>query len=133
MNIKYLIGLWILTTLLAPFVFSGYELLFEVPGKVISPIEIYPVMIIFTALFSLPTVISAIVIIKLNKNFGLKNMTLKILIWILWLTGIVLSLQLLGGSIIPALTISFIAAAIISVLIIEIRTKIGAKTNANTA
>jgi hypothetical protein len=124
MSIKYLIRLWILTILIAPFVYGGYELYSEVPGQVASILEVFPVIILFSIFFSLPTLILTFFMIKSNKHFGSKSLTLKLVIWSVLIIGIIVTLQLIGGSLIPTLTISYTAAVSISVLILELRNKL---------
>jgi len=124
MSIKYLIRLWILTLLIAPFVHGGYELFNGVPGQIFGLLELFPIIILFSIFFSLPTLTLTYFIIKLNKYLGLKNLTIKLVIWSIWIIGIIMTLQLIGGSLIPALTLSYSVAALTSVMILELYKKL---------
>ena len=106
---------------LAPFVFFGYETIITVPGKIFSLIEVFPITILFSTVFSFPTLIAAILILKFNVYFGLNSLSLKVVIWSVWLIGIYVTLKLIGGSVIPVFIICYLTAAFISVIILEFR------------
>ena len=124
MNTKYLIKLWILTIFISPFALVVYELYIKISGQVFSFLDFFPIIILFSIFFSLPTLILSYFMIKLNKHIRLKNLTIKLVVWSVWVIGIIVTLQLISGSLIPVLTISYSVAALISIITLELSKKL---------
>jgi hypothetical protein len=132
MTSRYLIGLWIITILVAPFIYGAYEAKFDAPGQVVTLIEVFPITIIFASIFSLPTLITALLLIRLIDKASLPNIKKKIIVIVLIVIGIMISLQVMGGSLVPVLTFTYVTALIIATLIMELLRKFKKTTYNNS-
>ena len=121
MTNRYIIKLWILSQLLAPFLYALYELIKEIPGQVVGLLEIFPITLIFSFFFSLPTLLAIYILNSLIVKGNFSEMTNKLLIVAFTLTGIIVTLTILGGSLVPTLIMIYSTSLILSALILEIK------------
>lgn len=121
MTNRYIIKLWILSQLLAPFLYALYELIKEIPGQVVGLLEIFPITLIFSFFFSLPTLLAIYILNRLIVKGNFSEMTNKLLIVAFTLTGIIVTLTILGGSLVPTLIMIYSTSLILSALILEIK------------
>ena len=120
MKIEYTIKLWLLTIFLGPFIGGAYEILNNTSGQVVGLLEVFPITLLFSFVLSIPTLIVVVVAAKLIKNSEISLRLKKLIILVLTILGIVVTLLLLGGSLIPTLMFSYSVAALLSTLILEI-------------
>ena len=116
---KHLMKLWILTLLVAPFVYPIYELLVGVEGQVVTLIEVLPITLIFSIIFSLPTLLIAIFINKLTYKKNISNRIRKSINISIAVLGLICTLLIIKGSLIPTLIKIYFISTIISAIIIE--------------
>lgn len=120
MATKYLIKLWLLTLLLAPFIYGIYTYFKDLTGQVVTLIEVFPVTIIFSFLMSLPTFIVALVANRVTSNQNFPSWILKAINISIALIGIPITLLLIKGSLIPTLIPTYIISLLISASLLEI-------------
>lgn len=121
MTRAYLFKHWVMTLILAPFLPAIYELFFDpIKGQVIGLLKVYPVIFIFSLVFSIPTlIIYHFVFSYLIKRQTNPALTKTILI-ILTILGITITILLIGGSLSTTLIYSFSIAACMAGVVIRI-------------
>ena len=124
MTTKHIIKLWVLTLLVAPFIYAIYDLYYDIDGQVITLLEVYPISIIFSITFSIPTLITAWLLNKKIKKLKINDLLNKLIILALTIFGLITTLFMIGGSLIPVLTYTYTASLIISFVVWEIIEKI---------
>ncbi|WP_156108951.1 hypothetical protein [Hymenobacter sp. APR13] len=123
MRLRFVSRYWLATLLLAPSLLMGYEWMFgKFVGQVMSYLEILPVILVFSFILSLPTLLlcylTLFVLLKKQVHQRIARLTL------IGLTvgGVVLTMQSLGGSLGVALMSAYSAAAILSGAFLSMRT-----------
>lgn len=114
-NWIYLFKHWLFTLLLGPII---SEILMYItilnPNKIVGLLEVYPIAIIFSLVFSIPTyIIYAFVYYCLSTKVSTILFAKAILI-LLAVTGIFVTLNFIGGSISLDITISYSIASVIT-------------------
>lgn len=117
---KHLIKLWISTLLLAPFVYAAYELAIGVEGQVVTLLEVLPITLVFSVVLSLPTLLIAVFTNKLTSNINLPNQVRKLINIILAALGLLITLLIIQGSLIPTLIKTYLISLAIGAIIIEL-------------
>lgn len=120
MKIEYIVKLWLITILLAPFIGGTYEILNNTPGLVVGLLEVFPITLLFSIVLSIPTLLAVLLVSKLLKNSKISLWVKKLIVLVLTIVGIIVTLCLLGGSLIPTLMFSYAISALLSTLILEI-------------
>lgn len=124
---RYLIKLWILTLVLAPFIYGLLNLIIGVDGQVVTLLEVFPITLLFSFVLSLPTLLIAYLVNKFVTNNKMKLIGLKIINILIAAIGLTLTLLILKGSLMPALIKTYIISLIIAALILETYNRL--KTN----
>lgn len=108
MNQNYLIKHWLTTLVLAPFLPSLYELIFKpISGQVVGLLEVYPIMLVFSSLFSLPTLAIYFLTFRLLIKQNADSTLTKVILISLTVTGIITIISLIGGSLSLTLILPF--------------------------
>jgi len=121
MKIEYTIKLWLITILLAPFIAGAYEVMNNSPGQVVGILEFFPITLILSIVFSIPTLIIVLLISKLILDLKFAGYLKKIIILLVVNFGIIITLYLIGGSLIDTLIVSYCLSAIMATLILMIQ------------
>ena len=119
MTTKRIIKLWILTLLIAPFIYAIFDLYYDIDGQVITLLEVYPISIIFSIIFSIPTLLAVLLLNKEIKKLKINGLLNKLIILALTVLGLITTLIMIGGSLIPVLTLTFTASLIVSYVVWE--------------
>jgi len=117
---KHLIKLWIITLLLAPFVYAVYELVVGVDGQVVTLLEVLPITLIFSIAFSLPTLLIAFLVNKLNSVQFFSFRVRKLINVIVAAIGLIITLLIIRGSLIPTLIKTYLISLGIAAIIMEL-------------
>lgn len=120
MFVKYLLSLWFLTLMLSPLMTEIYKHFIQYESSIFSILELYPMTVVISAVYSIPTLIASFLLIKLNTYFELSDLSLKLLILLVSLIGININLSLIGGSITPFLRVSYSLTLLILFLMLEL-------------
>lgn len=126
---KYLLKLWIMTLLLGPFLFSLYELEPFKMDEVCDTIGIILIMIVFSIIFSLPTLLLALLVNFLTSNQQLKTWQFKLLSITIALIGLTVTLENTYGSVIPSLTYIYSISLLFSAAVLEYKNQINRVEN----
>lgn len=122
MNQNYAIKHWLTTLLLAPFLPSVYELIFKpISGQVVGLLEVYPITLVFSFFFSLPTLFIYFFIFKKLIKQNVNPVLTKLILISLTVIGITTTILLIGGSLSLTLIFAFSLASIIAGCIFKIK------------
>ncbi len=124
MNPNYPYLHWLITLIVAPFMPALYGLIFNpFEGQILESHEIYVVIFIVSIFLSFPTfTIYYLVFLYLSKKKT--NLVLKKLLLIsCTVAGIIITLLIIGGSLIPTFILSYSVAAIITGMVLRIKNK----------
>lgn len=131
MKRAYVIGHWVLTLLLAPFTSQAIQYIWETnPHQVVGLLEVYPITLLFSIAFSLPTFLVYLTcfyfLSKQDINFAIS----KVILITVSVLGIYITQRIIKGTMSPDIIIAYSVTAIIVGLIFRIRkTKIKIQDN----
>lgn len=116
MDWNYLLRLWLLTLICGPIVFFIEGFLFASnasASSIFSFFEFYHLMLLMSAIFSLPTFMFSICFFVFLENHNLKSNYIKVILTSTFVIGIFTTLKIINGSIAMDIAISYSIAAII--------------------
>jgi hypothetical protein len=120
MNKNFPILTWMFTIAVGPLLFILFEIIFK-NEKIISSLEGLPVFIVIGMIMSLPTFFITMLVFKLIQRKNSSYNLTKLIHLTISITGLVITLDLISGTLQKPLTISYSIAVIISVFIIQIK------------
>jgi hypothetical protein len=124
MNQNYLIKHWLTTLVLASFLRPLYEFILKpIPGQIVGLLEIYLITLIFSFLFSLPTLIIYFLTFKQLIKQNANPILTKFILISVTVIGINITVLLIGGSLSLTLIFAFSCAGIITGCIFKIKAK----------
>ena len=124
MNQNYLFKHWLSTLVLAPFLPSVYGLIFKpISGQIVGLLEVYPITLIFSFLFSLPTLLVCFFVLRLLIKRDINPVLTKFILIVLTVIGIATTIFIIGGSLSATLIFAYSLASIITGCIIRIKLK----------
>jgi hypothetical protein len=124
MKQNYLFKHWLSTLVLAPFLASVYELIFKpISGQIVGLLEVYPIVLLFSILFSLPTLLVYFFVFRVLIKQGINPLLTKFILIALTITGIATTVLLIGGSLSATLIFAYSLTTIITGCIIRIKNK----------
>ena len=129
---KHLVKLWVLTLLLAPFFYAVINLIKNVDGQIVTLLEVFPITLIFSFLFSLPTLLITYLTNKFITEQNCSTSIQKIVNISLAGIGLTCTLLIIKGSLIPTLIKTYIISLLISAIVLEIYYKMKHKRNTQT-
>lgn len=132
MNTFYPIKHWLLTLVIGPVVVALYEVLFSYSNSILSFLESYPLFIIFGIFFSLPVLIVYYFLFYLLISKPLSTLTIKSILNLVTIIGIVVTFILLGGSVAPDYSISYSIAVVICSWLAKIKNTESISTDTTT-
>ena len=117
---RYLIKLWILTLLLGPFTYAVYDIVFGVEGAVITLLEVLPLTLVLSFLFSLPTLAIAFLANKIMSTYSISEWNGRLFIISIAAIGLVCTLLIIQGSLMPVLLKSYLISLALAGIILEL-------------
>ena len=122
MRKTYVIGHWVLTLLIAPFMSQAIEYIFGTnPHQVVGLLEVYPITLLFSIAFSLPTFLiyltSFYFLLKQNVNVAVS----KFILIIVSVLGIFTTQTIIKGSMSRDIIIAYSVTAIILGLVLRLK------------
>ncbi len=122
MNENYPLQHWLTTLLLAPFLPPIYEMIFEPrSGQILSLLEVYFISLVFSFIFSLPTLFIYYLVFRFIAKRNIKPLAMKFILIVLTIMGITITLLLIGGSLVPTLIFAYSLAAILTGFLFKIK------------
>src|SRR5688500_17698464 len=99
MRRNYLLKHWLLTLVLAPFLPDVYMFIFKpASGQMTGLLEIYPLFLFFSLLYSLPTLLVYFIVFMLLIEQGTSPAFTKFILIALTVIGITMTILSIGGS-----------------------------------
>ncbi|MBG9378817.1 hypothetical protein I5907_21470 [Panacibacter sp. DH6] len=122
MKRAYVIGHWVLTLLLAPFTSQAIQYVWGTnPHQVVGLLEVYPITVLFSIAFSLPTFLVYLTcfyfLSKQDINFAIS----KVILISVAVLGIYITQTMIKGSMSQDIIIAYSVTAIIVGLILRIK------------
>jgi hypothetical protein len=118
----YLLEHWVLTLLLAPFTLMAIESVFgSNPNEVVGLLEIYPITLLFSIAFSLPTFLIYLTCFYFLSTYNVKWKIAKLVLITVPVVGIPITLTILGGSMTPEFIIPYCVTTIIVGLLLNLK------------
>jgi len=114
LNWNFVIGHWVFTLLFAPFIAQAIEYIFgKKPHQIADLLELYPITLLFSIFFSLPTVIIYLIIFLLLSRLKVKSILAKSVLIAISVIGIYITQMQVGGSMTWEIITSFSVSSII--------------------
>ena len=120
MDQRYILKHWLATLLVAPILLYVYDLVMMEASWGLGACGL---IILFGALFSIPTLIAYIFLFKLLANQNVNSCTAKIILDSLVVLGVTITGMLVGGTLITILIIIFSVAAVLASLLFRLSAK----------
>ena len=122
MKRAYVIGHWILTLLLAPFTSQAIQYIWGTnPHQVVGLLEVYPITLLFSIAFSLPTFIVYLTCFYFLSKLDINFIISKVLLIVVSVLGIYITQTIIKGTMSQDIIIAYSVTAIIVGLILRIR------------
>ena len=122
MRKTYLIGHWALTLLVAPFTSQAIEYIYGAnPHQVAGLLEVYPITVLFSIAFSLPTFLIYLAcfyfLSKQDVNFSVS----KFILIVISVLGIFITQTIIKGSMSHDIIIAYSVTSIIAGLVLRLK------------
>ena len=133
MKRTYVIAHWILTLLIAPFMSQALEFFYgKDPHQVVGLLEVYPITLIFSIAFSIPTFIAYLTCFYFLSKHDTNVILSKFILITVSVLGILITQTIINGSMSQDISIAYSLTSIIIGLILTIR-KQKLKTQVNAS
>lgn len=121
MNKFYLIKFWIITLISAPFLVGIYEIFRTIPGQVVGLLDVYPVTLIVSIVWSLPTLTIAYLVFYILDKLKIKPIIVKTTLISITIIGITITFIIIKGSLVMVFIVAYSFSALISGIIFKIK------------
>lgn len=120
-NWTFLFKHWVITLILGPIISQFIECFYNLsPHKIVALLEVYPISLIFSFIFSIPTyIVYAIIFYFLGKNRINVNIA-KLIVISIAVIGVILTATTIKGSLSFDIAISYSIASIIAGFIFKL-------------
>lgn len=134
MKKAYVIGHWVLTLLLAPFTSQVIQYIWGTnPHQVVGLLEVYPITLLFSVAFSLPTFLVYLTCFYFLSKQDINYAISKVILIAVSVLGIYITQTIIKGTMSQDIIIAYSVTAIIVGLILCIRnSKINTQDNPYT-
>jgi hypothetical protein len=122
MRRTYVIGHWVLTLLLAPFISQVIQYIWRTnPHQVVGLLEVYPITLIFSIAFSLPTFLIYLTCFYFLSRCDLNFAVSKLILIAVSVLGIFITQTIIKGSMSQDIIVAYSITAIIVGLILKLK------------
>ncbi len=121
MNKSFVIGHWVLTLILAPLMSQAIEYIFgKDPHQVVGLLEVYPITVIFSIVFSLPTFLIYLACFYFLSKHSIHLALSKAILISISIIGIFVTEKIIQGSMSPDVIIAYSFTAFIVGLLLNL-------------
>jgi hypothetical protein len=121
MNRAYAIKHWGFTLLLAPFISQAIQYIWEIsPDEVVGLLEIYPLTLLFSIIFSIPTFSFYLICLYLLSKHKINTGMSKLILITVTILGIFITQILIEGTMTKEIIIAYSVTAIITGLALRL-------------
>jgi len=132
MDRSYLFKHWLTTLIFSPFLPTVYDLLFNpVEGESLGLLDLYPIILIFSFVLSIPTLIVYYFVFSFLIMRQANPVSTKLILITVAIIGIAITFLTIGGSMEMTLISSFSLSTIITGVLIRIKSKTDSIKNIN--
>ncbi|MBK6826710.1 MAG: hypothetical protein IPG86_07550 [Chitinophagaceae bacterium] len=122
LNQTYIIGHWGLTLLIAPFISEAIESVFgKNPHQIAGLLEFYPITLVFSIIFSLPTLMVYLASFYFLSKKGIKISISKLILIAITVSGIFITQTFISGSMSKEIVIAYSLAGILTGTILRLK------------
>lgn len=122
MRKSYLLVHWIFTLVLAPFVSQMLQyFLLPNPHQIVGLVEVYPITLLFSIFFSIPTLIVYLGVFYLLVKKRVSILFAKCLLMSLAALGIIITMIIIGGSMSQQMAFDYAITSLIIGLVTPLR------------
>jgi len=122
MKREYVIGHWVLTILLGPFTSQAIQYIWGTnPHQVVGLLEVYPITLLFSIAFSLPTFLVYLTCFYFFSRHHINFVISKVILIVVSVLGIYITQTIIKGTMSQNIIIAYSVTAIIVGLILRIR------------
>lgn len=122
MRKTYVIGHWVLTLLIAPLISQAIEYVFGTnPHQVVGLLEVYPITLLFSIAFSLPTFLIYLTIFYFVSKEDVNVAVSKFILIVVSVLGILITQTIIKGSMSRDIMIAYSVTAIIVGLVLRLK------------
>jgi hypothetical protein len=118
----YILKHWTLTLVIAPFLPAIYEGLFLLERGWAKTLELYPLFLIFSFVFSLPALLVYFLLFQVLAKENINPLTMKLVLIGFAVISIALTCWSIKGSMMPVLATSYSISVVFTGLICKLRT-----------
>lgn len=122
MRRRYVIEYWILTLLTAPFISEAIQYIWGAnPHQVVGLLEVYPITLIFSIVFSIPTLLLSLVSYYILSKCSVKWTISKAILITISVLGAYITLTTIVGMKSPDIAIAYSLTSLIVGLILKLK------------
>ena len=122
MKRAYVIGHWALTLLIAPFTSQAIDYFYGTnPHQVVGLLEVYPISLLFSIAFSLPTFLIYLTCFYFLSKRNVNFVVAKLILIAISVLGIFITQTIIKGSMSNAIIIAYSITSIIVGLILKLK------------
>lgn len=123
MRRTYVVLHWVLTLLIAPFTSQAILYIWGTnPHQVVGLLEVYPITLIFSILFSLPTFIVYLTSFYFLSKHNIGSTISKLILVGIAVLGVFITMTIIKGSMSQDITIAYCLTAFVVGLILKLKT-----------
>jgi hypothetical protein len=122
MRKTYIIGHWALTLLTAPFLSQAIDYFFRKnPHQVVGLLEVYPITLLFSIAFSLPTFLIYLTCFYFLSKQDVNFVVAKLILIVISVLGIFITQAIIKGSMSNDIIIAYSVTSIIVGLLLKLK------------
>jgi hypothetical protein len=122
MKRAYVIGHWVLTLLIAPFTSQAIEYIYgKNPHQVVGLLEVYPITLLFSIAFSIPTFLIYLTCFYFLSKQGVNFAVSKFILIAISVLGIFITQTIIKGTMSKDIIIAYSVTAIIVGLVLRLK------------
>ena len=119
----FIIGHWVLTLLLAPVISQAIEYIWGAnPHQVVGLLEVYPIALVFSIAFSLPTFLVYLLCFRFLARRDINFAVAKTILIAVSIIGIYTTQTIIGGTMSQDIIIAYSVTTVIVGLLLRLRT-----------
>lgn len=122
----FVIGHWALTLLIAPFTSQAIQYFFGTnPHQIFALLEVYPITLIFSIVFSLPTFLTYLICFYFLSKHNLNWTIAKFILIAISVIGVYITTAMIKGSMSQDIAIAYALTAFIVGLLLKLKPAYG--------
>jgi hypothetical protein len=122
MRRAFVIGHWVLTLLTAPFTSQAIEYIYGTnPHQVVGLLEVYPITVLFSIAFSLPTLLIYLACFYFLSKGNVDFVVAKLVLIVISVLGILITQTIIKGSMSNDIIIAYSVTSIIVGVLLKLK------------